>query len=196
MGRYILGITGASGSVYAVKTLETLLGLGHDVHLVVTDNGAKVLAYEMEKDLAAYLEAFESLPGTLLVYDNQNLFGAIASGSFPVDGMIIVPCSMGTLGKISGGMADSLLTRSADVMLKERRPLILAPRETPLSSIHLENMLKLQRAGADICPPMPAFYDKPTSIDELVSFSVGRLLMRLKVDASLHRPWQSGGHHG
>lgn len=196
MGRYIIGITGASGSVYAIKTLETLLGLSHDVHLVVTDNGAKVLAYEMEKDLAAYLKAFEPLPGTLVVYDNQNLFGAIASGSFPVDGMIIVPCSMGTLGKISGGMADTLLTRSADVMLKERRPLILAPRETPLSSIHLENMLKLQSAGADICPPMPAFYDKPKSIDELVSFSVGRLLMRLGIDASLHRSWQSGGHHG
>jgi 4-hydroxy-3-polyprenylbenzoate decarboxylase len=196
MGRYVVGITGASGSIYGVKVIENLLKAGHEVHLVLTDNGKKVLAYEMEKDIQVLLEDFDTLLGKYIVYENDDLFSAIASGSFKTDGMIIVPCSMGTLGKISSGITDSLLARSADVMLKERRPLLLAVRESPLNGIHLENMLKLQRAGADICPPMPAFYDKPKTIEELVDFSVGRLLSRFNIEIDLYRPWQSGGHHG
>ncbi len=191
MKTFIVGVTGASGSIYAVRLIETLLKLGHKVHLIVTTNGQKVLAYELENTFESIIDGFMSLQGILILSENEDMFSKVASGSYKTDGMIVVPCSMGTLGKISGGITDTLLVRAADVMLKERRQLILVTRESPLNSIHLENMLKLNKAGADICPPVPAFYDKPKTIDDIVNFSVGRLLSRLGVENDLYTPWES-----
>ncbi len=192
MSRYIVGITGASGSVYGVRVIEGLLKEGHTVHCIMTHNGEKVMAYELEKDVKSIIEGFEAFSGTFILHDNEDMFSSVASGSFRTDGMIIVPCSMGTLGKISAGITDTLLVRAADVMLKERRSLVLVTRESPLNSIHLENMLKLSRAGADICPPVPAFYDRPKTLDEVINFSVGRLLSRLGVENNLYTPWTEG----
>jgi len=188
---FIVGITGASGSIYCVRLLESLLDAGHKIHLIMTDNGRKVLAYELERSCDEIIENLKKLRGALEIHDNEDMFSQVASGSYKTDGMIIVPCSMGTLGKISAGITDTLLVRAADVMLKERRQLVLVTRESPLNSIHLENMLKLNKAGADICPPVPAFYDKPKTIDDIVNFSVGRLLSRLGVESSLYTPWGS-----
>ncbi len=191
MKTFIVGITGASGSIYCVRLLESLLDAGHKIHLIMTDNGRKVLAYELERSCDEIIENLKKLRGALEIHDNEDMFSQVASGSYKTDGMIIVPCSMGTLGKISAGITDTLLVRAADVMLKERRQLVLVTRESPLNSIHLENMLKLNKAGADICPPVPAFYDKPKTIDDIVNFSVGRLLSRLGVESSLYTPWGS-----
>lgn len=192
MARYIVGITGASGSIYGVRVIEGLLKEGHTVHCIMTKNGEKVMAYELEKELESILNDFKFLSETFILHDNEDMFSSVASGSYKTDGMIIVPCSMGSLGKISAGITDTLIIRAADVMLKERRPLILVTRESPLNNIHLENMLKLSKAGADISPPVPAFYDRPKSIDDLVNFSVGRLLSRLGVENTLYTPWTEG----
>lgn len=191
MKDFIIGITGASGSIYGVRIIRSLLEEGHNVHCVVTDNGKKVMAYELEASFESILATFSGQLGSFYIYDNEDMFSAIASGSFATDGMIIAPCSMGTLGKISCGITDTLLVRAADVMLKERRQLILVTRESPLNAIHLENMLKLNKAGADIVPPMPAFYDKPKSIEELVDFSVGRIISKIGVETNLYTPWSS-----
>lgn len=191
MKTFIVGITGASGSIYSVRLLEVLLKKGHRVHLIMTSNGREVLAYELEESSEVILDRLMTLEGKLTIHANEDMFSQVASGSYKTDGMIVVPCSMGTLGKISAGITDTLLVRAADVMLKERRPLILVTRESPLNSIHLENMLKLNKAGADICPPVPAFYDKPKTIDDIVNFSVGRLLSRLGVESELYTPWGS-----
>lgn len=191
MKEFIIGITGASGSIYGVRIIKTLLKEGHNVHCVITDNGKKVMAYELEESFESIVASFSEEAGLLTIYDNDDMFSAIASGSFSTDGMIIAPCSMGTLGKISSGITDTLIVRAADVMLKERRKLILVTRESPLNSIHLENMLKLNKAGADIVPPMPAFYDKPKSIEELVDFSVGRIISKIGVETTLYTPWSS-----
>ncbi|HEU0264237.1 MAG TPA: UbiX family flavin prenyltransferase, partial [Geobacterales bacterium] len=126
----------------------------------------------------------------LTYYDEGNLFAPIASGSAAADAMVVVPCSMGSVARIAAGISGTLLERAADVMLKEQRPLILVPRETPLSQIHLENLLRLSRAGARIVPAMPAFYHHPSSMDELVNFMVGKILDQLGIEQLLFPPWQ------
>lgn len=189
MGRYIVGITGASGSIYGVKIIEELIKRNNEVYLVITDNGRKVLEYELEINFEDWLQNIVEKSGMLKVCNINDMFSSIASGSFKTDGMVIVPCSMGTLSKISSGIADTLLTRAADVMIKEKRKLILIPRETPLSSIHLQNMLFLSNLNVMIIPPMPAFYERPKTIEDIVNFTVGRILSSLNVDNDLYHPW-------
>lgn len=189
MGRYIVGITGASGSIYGVRLIEELIKKGNEVFLVITKNGRKVLEYELEINFDIWIQNISKSSSKLKLFDIDDMFSAIASGSFKTDGMVIVPCSMGTLSKISNGTSDNLLIRAADVMIKEKRKLILIPRETPLSSIHLKNMLFLSDLNVMIIPPMPAFYERPKTIEDIVNITVGRILTSLNIDSDLYHEW-------
>ncbi|MCH7548630.1 MAG: UbiX family flavin prenyltransferase [Candidatus Krumholzibacteriota bacterium] len=199
MATYAVGITGGSGAPYALRLLEALTDSGHDVHVVISPSGETVLQLETGislgktlRDKQSALDArieTEGRSGTLRVFAHDNLAAPISSGSFPCAGMAIVPCSTGSLGRIAAGISSNLIERGADVMLKERRSLIVVPRETPLSEIHLRNMLTLRQAGADILPAMPAFYHKPKTISDLIDMIVGRILDRLGVENSLFYRW-------
>ncbi|MGK0468635.1 UbiX family flavin prenyltransferase [Clostridium sp.] len=189
MGKYIVGITGASGSIYGVRLIEELIKEENEIFLVITDNGRKVLEYEVEIDFQKWFENINKNKTKLKLCAIDDMFSCIASGSFKTDGMIIVPCSMGTLSKISNGSSDNLLIRAADVMIKEKRKLILIPRETPLSSIHLRNMLFLSDLNVRIIPPMPAFYQKPKTVEDIINTTVGRILGSLNVDSDLCNEW-------
>jgi 4-hydroxy-3-polyprenylbenzoate decarboxylase len=184
--RLVVGITGASGTILGVRLLEMLQGTGVETHLVMSAWGARTLVHET----AYTVEAVQSLAAVR--YPVGDVGAAIASGSFVTMGMVIAPCSMRTLGAIAHGVGDNLIHRAADVVLKERRRLVLAVRESPLSEIHLENMLKLTRMGVSICPPAPAFYTRPKSIDELVSHTVTRLLDQLGIHLAEMPRW--AGH--
>ena len=190
MKKLIIGVTGASGSVLAYRLCKVLLELQHEVHLVATINGQRVWDYELEESFASFCAGYQQDSGRLVVHANDNLFAAISSGSFKADAMVILPCSMGTLAKVAIGLADSLLTRAADVVLKEHRSLLLVPRETPLSAIHLENMLKLSRLGVMIMPPIPAFYHKPQTLEESIDLTIGRILESLEIENPYHRSWR------
>ena len=174
--RLIVGITGATGSVYGVRVLERLREAGVESHLVLTRWGARTLLHETPYSK----EHVESL--ATQAYNPADMGAAISSGSFKTDGMIVAPCSAKTLGAIANGYGDNLVHRAADVTLKERRRLVLALREAPLSDIHLENMLKLSRMGAIVMPPVPAFYTLPQSVDDIVNHTVARLLDLFGVD--------------
>lgn len=194
--RYIVGITGASGSIYGIRLTEVLLSLGYTVHLVISNAGWRVLKEEMDWEASnreEMLEQYFSTWSAQLVYHSFADIGAtIASGSFRVKAMIIVPCSMGTLANIAGGMSANLMTRAADVVLKEERKLVIVPRETPLQAIHLENMLKLARMGVSIVPAMPAFYYRPKTLDDTVDFMVGKVLDILDIEHQLFERWGNG----
>ena len=168
--RLIVGITGATGAVYGVRVLERLREAGVESHLVITRWGARTLLHETPYSK----EHVESL--ATQAYNAADMGAAISSGSFKTDGMIVAPCSAKTLGAIANGYGDNLVHRAADVTLKERRRLVLALREAPLSDIHLENMLKLSRVGAVVMPPVPAFYTLPRTVDDIVDHTVARLL--------------------
>ncbi len=191
----VLAITGASGSIYGIRLLEVLLAAGRRVHLTISPAGAQVLAHELDRTVS--LEHFDpadllehDLPAGDLVYHHHGDFTAgIASGSFPTAGMAICPCSMGTLAAIAGGNSGNLIHRAADVHLKERRRLVLVPRETPLGSIGIENMRSAATAGAVILPASPGFYHHPKTIGDLVDFVVGRICDQLGVEAELTRRW-------
>ena len=190
MSRYIIGITGASGSVYALRLLEVLLGQGHEVHLVFTHNGLKVFNFETGIAITAdSLSDFGKFDGTLIIHDVDDLFAPISSGSFITDGMAVIPCSMSTLGEIYTGASKNLLGRSADVCIKEKRKLVLVPRETPLSSIHLRNMLSLSELGVVILPAMPGFYQKPQTLNDMVDFVVSRVLDCMGIKNNLYKKW-------
>src|SRR5262245_66695642 len=178
--RLIVGLTGATGTIYGVRLLERLRELDVETHLVISRWGARTLAHETPYSR----EDVESL--ATVVYPPGDMGAAISSGSFKTDGMIVAPCSAKTLAAIAHGFGDTLIHRAADVVLKERRRLLLAVREAPLSDIHLENMLKLSRMGAVIFPPVPAFYNQPQSLDDVVTYSTARLLdqIGIRVDAS------------
>lgn len=195
---WIVGITGASGVVYGVKLVQALLQAGLAVNLVVTDAGWRVLSDEMgipATDRNAVLAAqFGGYPGQLHYHPIKDIGASIASGSFRTAGMIVAPCSMGTLSAIARGASDNLLERAADVILKEGRPLLLVPRETPLHVIHLENMLALARMGVRIVPAMPAFYHKPVSLEEAVDFMVGKVLDLIDIEHDLYRRWGEHPH--
>jgi len=178
--RLIVGITGASGAIFGVRLLEMLQGSGIETHLIMSRWGARTLVHE-----TSYTpEQVNTLASVVHPLTDQG--ASISSGSFVTMGMVIAPCSVRTLAAIAHGLGDNLLHRAADVVLKERRKLVLAVREAPLSEIHLENMLKLSRMGVVIFPPMPAFYARPTSVDEMVNYTCVRLLDQLgiHVDAS------------
>lgn len=192
-----LAFTGASGLPYGLRLLECLLAAKARVYLLYSPAAQIVARQELDLALptqpaaaaAFFAQRYGAQPGQLTVFGREDWFSPVASGSNPPDAMAICPCSMGTLGAIASGLADNLIERAADVMLKERRTLLLAPRETPLSSIHLENMLKLARAGAIILPPVPGFYGRPRSIDDLVDFVVARILDQLGVEHALGPRW-------
>jgi len=181
--KIVIGISGGSGSIYAISLLKALNELKIETHLVVSTMGEFVI--EQENGLS--LEELKSL--ATYFHDNKNFAASIASGSFKTDGMVVVPCSMKTLSAIANGYSDSLLTRACDVTVKERRKLILVPRETPLSPIHLENMLKLSRIGVTIFPPIPAFYNHPQTIEDIVLQMTGRILDILEIDNNLVKRW-------
>lgn len=190
--RYIVGITGASGSIYGVRLVEELIKMGNEVTLVFTDYGKKVLQYELDQSIESILQEYKGYAGNISIYDNNDLFAPIASGSYPLDGMAILPCSMTTLAKSANGISDNLLNRAADVCLKEKRKLIIVPRETPLNAIHLKNMLKLNEAGAVILPAMPSFYHKPKTMEDMVDSIVGRVLKSLEICNKLYTEWNGG----
>ena len=184
MKRLVVGITGASGSVYALRLIDVLRDQGIEVHAVVTASGLRVLSYECgitEEKLARRVS---------ILYPNADVGAAIASGSFRMDAMVVLPCSMKTAGAIAHGVTDDLLTRAADVTLKEGRRLLLVPRETPMHEIHLENLLRLARAGAVIMPAAPGFYHRPETLDDLVNMMVGKILDRLGIEAELFTRWR------
>ena len=195
--RVTLAFTGASGMPYGLRLLECLLAARAHVALVYSAAAQVVAKQECDLTLPSQPreasrmlgERYHAAPGQLAVYGRDDWMAPMASGSNPGDGMAICPCTMGTLGAIAGGIADNLIARAADVMLKERRPLVLVPRETPLSAVHLENMLKLARAGAVILPPAPGFYTHPQSVGDLVDFVVARVLDHLGVAHELMQRW-------
>jgi len=185
VNRYILGVTGASGAIYATRTAMHLKRLGHDVSLIVTAPGREVVEYEGQKALFDYSDT---------VFNVDDFFAECASGSADYAGMAVVPCSMGTLGRIAAGTSDNLLVRSADVCLKERRPLVIVPREMPYNLIHLENMERVTRAGAVVIPASPQFYSKAATIEDLVDTVVAKVLKHLGAGsaadcAGIVKPW-------
>lgn len=196
--RIILAVTGASGSIYAERLLNLLVARVPRVYVIATDAAKQVIRHELgrsntEVSLGDVCEGQvpEALRSTLRVFGVDDLFAPIASGSSAATDMVVVPCSMGTMARIATGMSANLLERAADVMLKQRRRLIICPRETPLNSIHLRNMLTLSDMGAVIVPPMPAFYQQPKSVDDMVDFVVGRLLEALDLSHDLYSPWNA-----
>lgn len=191
MRRYIIGITGATGSIYGYKIIEALLMSHFEVHVIITKTGQEVMEYELGNTKDKLMDQLSHLSGSLHIENIKNYFSSIASGSYKTNGMIIAPCSMGTLGKISAGTGDNLLIRTADVCLKERRKLVLLTRETPLNTIHLENMLRISNAGGIIMPPVPSFYTKPQTIDNIITETVGRALNLLGVENALYSQWQN-----
>jgi flavin prenyltransferase len=195
--RIALALTGASGMPYGLRLLERLLASGHTVWLVASQAAHVVLASECDITLPAQPRAaraflaarYGARDGQLEVFGRDDWMAPLASGSGTADAMVVCPCTMGTLGAIAAGLADNLIERAADVMLKERRTLILVPRETPLSVIHLENMLRVARAGATIVPPSPGFYTRPKDIADIVDFVVARVLDQLQIPNALSPRW-------
>ena len=183
--RIIVAISGASGAVYGARLLQVLRGLpGIETHLVVSDAGWRNLQHELGMDRPAAQALAHQ------VHDVHNVGAAIASGSFQCHAMVVAPCSMRTLAAIAHGLADNLLTRAADVMLKERRRLVLMVRETPLHLSHLRNMVAVTEMGGIVCPPLPAFYLRPQTVDDVVNHSVARVLDLIDVDHQLAPRWQ------
>jgi flavin prenyltransferase len=198
-GRFVLGISGASGAAYAIRLLEQLLVRGAEVHLVVSEYGRRLLADEAgirRLDLESLLPglstsaAAEAYAARLIVHPHKDVGAVIASGSFLHDGMAVLPCSSASLGAMATGSGSNLLCRAAMVTLKERRTLVVCPRETPLSLIDIENMRTLALAGAIVCPTNPGFYLGPRSVEDLVDFMVGKVLDLLKVPHDLATRWE------
>jgi 4-hydroxy-3-polyprenylbenzoate decarboxylase len=194
--RIFVALTGASGSVYGLRLVEQLCLNGIEVTFSASCSGTQVCREETGLDLsgdpakaAQRLYAHLEVDHGLTMVHPDDLFCPVASGSAAPDAMIVAPCSMGTLARIAGGISGNLIERAADVMLKERRPLLLVPRETPLSTIHLENMLRLSRAGVQIIPAMPAFYHQPDAVIDMVDFVVGKVLDQLGIGHELYRRW-------
>jgi 4-hydroxy-3-polyprenylbenzoate decarboxylase len=196
MDKIVLAVTGASGAVYGLRLTEELLRAGRQVVLLLSRAGRQVLHHETGLDwtgeldrrrerIAAHFQAGEALQH----YDENDLFAPVASGSSAADAMLVAPCSMGCAGRLAGGLSSNLIERCADVALKEGRPLLLVPRETPFNQLHLENLLRLSKAGARIVPAMPAFYQQPASVEEMVDFVLGKVLDQLHIEHKLYRRW-------
>lgn len=195
--RVAVGITGASGALYAVRTVAALLSAGAQVELVVSDFGRRLLRDELGETasvdalpdylLNRYGESVQA--GTLTVHSNRDVGASIASGSYVCESMVIVPCSMKTLAGVAHGLSRTLIERAADVMLKERRPLVVVPRETPMSLPQLRNMVACAEAGAMVLPAMPAFYQGPRTLDDLGDFMAGKIVSALGFAHQLYPPW-------
>ena len=192
-----LAITGASGSAYGLRLLEVLIQNGRQVYLMISQAGEVVIPMETGLELPAetaqaeamLAERYNAAEGQLHMFGREEWTAPVASGSNPPAAMVVCPCTAGTLSAIACGASNNLIERAADVMLKEQRKLILVVRETPLSAIHLENMLKLARLGVVTMPASPGFYNRPQNIDEIVDFMVGRVLDHLEIKHDLVRPW-------
>lgn len=192
-----VGVTGASGAIYAVRTLAALLASGCRVEVIFTEFGRRLLKDELDGDVsvgrlgeylaARYGETVRN--GSYEVYSNRDLGAPLASGTHPCDGMVVVPCSMKTLAGIALGLSRTLVERAADVMLKERRPLVVVPRETPMSLPQLRNLVRAAEAGAVVMPAMPAFYQRPRTLDDLADFMAGKILTALGLPHDLVPPW-------
>jgi 4-hydroxy-3-polyprenylbenzoate decarboxylase len=195
MSRFVVGITGASGVALAYKLVIALAAAGHEIELLISKHGLYTATLEMGKQFNSAPKFVGQLPAE--VQEKTRLHGihdvgcAVASGSYPVDGMIVIPCSMATVAAIAIGLGDNALRRAADVTLKEKRPLILVPRESPFSAIHLENLLKLSQIGATILPPVPAWYTQPKTIEDVENFIVGKVLDLLRIEHKLYQRWKS-----
>ncbi len=196
MKSFVVAISGASGSIYGIRLVRELIKSVSEVHLCLSDQAFSIIKTETGEDLSGISlheteekvrKYFES--ELIRYYSNGNLAAPISSGSFRTDGMFVVPCSMKTLAGIANGYADNLIVRAADVVMKEGRKLILSPREMPFNTIHLENMLKLSRMGVTIAPPIPAFYQKPENMDNIIEFVVGKLLDSAGIEHSLFKRW-------
>ncbi len=193
---WIVGMTGASGAVYTVRLVRALVESGRKVALVISEAARHVIHEELgvtPKSLSR-IEDLSDIFGPEIIrqveaYSVKDFTAPIASGSYPVAGMVIVPCSMGTLGAVAAGISQNLIHRAADCIIKENRKLILVPRETPFNAIHLENMLKLARLGVRIVPAMPGFYSGAQSLDDLVDFMVGKILDQMDVEHALYPRW-------
>lgn len=192
-----LAITGASGAQYGLRLLQQLIAAQCKVYLMVSKPAQVVFGLELDLDIPSrpadmqrwFSERYDAAEGQLQVFSSEQWTAPIASGSNAADAMVVCPCTAATSAAVAQGLSRSLIERAADVMLKERRPLIMVLRETPLSSIHLENLLRLSNAGATIMPAAPGFYNKPTSVDELVDFMVARIMDHLKIPQSLLPRW-------
>lgn len=182
--KIVIGFSGASGIIYGIRLLEILHSINIQTYLIISEWAKKNIEIETDKTLE-YVKSLSSVN-----YDNFRLDASVSSGSFLHDGMVIVPCSMKSLSSIANGYDDTLISRAASVTLKESRKLIIVPRETPLSRIHLENMVKLQEAGAIILPAMPGFYHKPSTIEEIIDHLVGKILDQLNIKHDLFKRWK------
>jgi 4-hydroxy-3-polyprenylbenzoate decarboxylase len=199
MSKYIVAVSGASGSAYGLAVIRGLADAGHEVIITASREGVSIMKDETGVDILGKSgnAAAKIIADTLNVkqallsfYPEDDLYAPISSGSFGTAGMVIAPCSMKTLAGVASGYANNLIERAADVMLKERRQLVLIPRETPLSAIHLENMLKLARLGVHILPAMPGFYNKPKTIQDIIDQLAGRALDLLGIDNNLYKRWK------
>lgn len=181
--RILVGVCGASGAIYGVRLVEVLHQLNVETHLILSDAAKKIMRHEtgFTENILSKLAA--------KVYDNNDFFSPPASGSFEVDAMVVVPCSLKTLSAVANGYTDTLISRAAVCCLKENKPLVLVPRETPLDLATLRNMVKAKEGGAILLPAMPAFYHKPEAIDDLVNFVVGKILDQLKIKHNLFKRW-------
>lgn len=182
--KIVIGFSGASGIIYGIRLIEVLHSINIETYLIISEWAKKNIEIETDKTLE-YVKSLSSVN-----YDNFRLDASVSSGSFLHDGMVIVPCSMKSLSSIANGYDDTLISRAASVTLKESRKLIIVPRETPLSRIHLENMIKLQQAGAIILPAMPGFYHHPSTIEEIVDHLVGKILDQLNIKHDLFKRWK------
>ena len=193
-GRLVVAITGASGAPYALRFLQEAICHYQEIYVALSDQALQVISIETGRAVNARSLSVQTLLGfesdVVRFVDKRDYFSPPASGSFRHDGMVIVPCSMGTAARIAHGISDDLITRAADVCLKERRKLILVPRETPWNLIHLRNMTQLAEAGAVIVPASPGFYNKPASVEDLVDFMVARILQQLGIEQTLIPQWQ------
>jgi 4-hydroxy-3-polyprenylbenzoate decarboxylase len=196
MKRFVVAITGASGAALGVRVLDAIAA-DNEVHLIMSPESIGIMTEETGMDWSApdpagvLRKVKQNIKGPALHYwDSRDMAAPVSSGSFRTEGMIVAPCSMKTLSGIASGYAENLVQRAADVTIKEGRTLVLAPREMPLSAIHLENMLKLSRIGVRIAPPVPAFYHRPESLDEMVDFLAGKLLDSLGVEHTLYKRWE------
>jgi 4-hydroxy-3-polyprenylbenzoate decarboxylase len=200
MAMYTVAITGASGAPYALRLLQVLVGSGHSVFITISGDGLSIVNDEAalllkgsETDIQYALEKqLGAKGGQISYFDEDNMHAPIASGSVKVDAMVVIPCSMKALASIAHGFASNLIERAADVTIKEKRPLIIVPRETPLSAVHLRNMLTLSELGCRIIPAMPAFYQHPKRISDMVDFIVARVLDNMGIENDLSPRWGGG----
>src|SRR5512143_3916924 len=183
--RLVIGLTGSSGTIYGLRMLEVLKQCKVDVHLIMTEWAKKCLALETDYDFKHVRSLAEHYS------DDSNMAASVSSGTYKTDGMIIIPCSMKTLSSIANGYEETLVARAAGVTMKESRKLVIVPRETPLTSIHLENMLKLARIGVVILSAMPGFYNRPKSIDEIINHVIGKCLDQFGIEHNLFKRWQT-----